>query len=99
MRPLITAAFHLVDTIGLPLSVVVAESTRRGFAISIPHFYRDAVAAGWNEDTAITRIEEALADNHVLHEHVNKMCAWLRHTGGRHLPREAVDSSPCPPKS
>jgi hypothetical protein len=58
----VEGVFHLYDTVGLPLSVVVSELRRRGLVMSVPHFITEAQQAGWKERTIRSRLTEAFED-------------------------------------
>lgn len=75
---LLTRCFFLSDTHGLPLSVQVAVARERGWKISLPHFYHDALAAGWTSERALVRIEEALIDAGETREYIEPRLKWLQ---------------------
>ncbi len=75
-----------MDTHGLPLSIQAEIGKERGVIISMPHFYRDALKAGWKSEKALLRIEEALVDVHMPREYIDNALEWLRKTGGEELP-------------
>lgn len=94
---LLTSAFFLSDTHGLPLALILDHARRSGYAASIPHFYRDALAVGWKPAKALSKIEEALLDAGESREYADAALDWLR--THRELPQEpqpeaeiAVDS-------
>lgn len=62
MSLLVTNAFILMDTHGIPLSIIIIGARKRGGGVSIPHFFRDALRAGWKSTTALSRINEAMLD-------------------------------------
>lgn len=76
--PLFTRAFLLADTHGLHLTLQIQICRKRGWTISLPHYYRDAIAAGWPPDRALLRIEEALSDAGESREYIEKALDWLR---------------------
>lgn len=81
---LLTNAFFLMDTHGVPLAVQLGIARTRGVALSIPHYYRDALAAGWAPDTARARVKEAMLDSGELEAYVEAAIEWLK--GHRELP-------------
>ena len=83
---LIINAFFLMDTHGLPLSILLEDAAKLNRPVSMPHFYRDALVAGWRPETALVRISEALMDIGQPREYVKAALAWLRRTGGNELP-------------
>lgn len=85
---LLTNAFKLMDTHGIPLTLQIGVVKSRGQAISIPHFYRDALAAGWKSETALARIREAMLDAGESERRVEVSMEWLR--AHRELPAESA---------
>ncbi len=61
-RPIIGGAFHMADTMGVPLAFLMDEAETNGCVISIPHFFACAIAAGWDDQQTFNRIREAIGD-------------------------------------
>lgn len=74
---LLTTAFKLMDTNGTPLSIQLILAQERGATISLPHYYRDALLAGWKPTTAIARIREALSDVGTDQQYIDAALMWL----------------------
>jgi hypothetical protein len=74
---IVTNSFFLVDSQGLPLSIQLEWAKSKGVAVSLPHFYRDALKAGWKPKKALTKIEEALVDCGQPREYIDAAIAWL----------------------
>lgn len=53
-------AFLYVDSHGLPLASVMAESHKLGYAVNLDQFMLDAKAGGWTKEKAMATLEEAL---------------------------------------
>ena len=53
-------AFKYVDTHGLPLSLVMTETNKRGIPTDLRQFIKDAVNAGWSHEKAIATANEAV---------------------------------------
>jgi hypothetical protein len=75
---LFTKAFYFMDTHGVPLTLQVEAVQARGTALSLPHFYRDAMKAGWKPERALAVIEEALVDGGTGREYVDAALEWLK---------------------
>jgi hypothetical protein len=84
---LITCAFFFMDTHGVPLSMQLHYAKEKNIIISLPHFYRDALAVGWTEEQAALRIEEALVDAGEPRGYIDAALRWLK----RHRELPAVD--------
>lgn len=54
--------FQLSDTHGLPLAATMARLERAGMAVSMPHFIREARAAGWGRQKIRALVLEAVAE-------------------------------------
>lgn len=54
--------FKLCDTYGIPYDVMLEQCIQNNMIPSWLHFYDDAVAAGWKEDTIYNRLETAIVD-------------------------------------
>ena len=50
--------FKLMDTIGLPLDIIVQELKQRNIIPAWDHFILDAKAAGWKQKTIIRKMVE-----------------------------------------
>jgi alanyl-tRNA synthetase len=87
---LVTNAFKLADTHGVPLPMTLAAAAARGAAVSMPHFYRDALLAGWKSSRALAKIEEALLDAGCTRDYIDERLKWLEETGGKLLPAESA---------
>lgn len=77
-KPLLKSAFFLMDTHGMPLSLIIQACNAAGWICSVPHYYRDALAAGWKPETALVRIQEALSDVGCDPAYVDAAVTWLR---------------------
>ena len=56
--------FKFYDTIGVPLSVMLASLQDRGMIPCLLSFARDAMEAGWKKQTVLSRLEEAVIDTY-----------------------------------
>jgi len=56
----------------------VALAHKRGWALSMLHYCRDALAAGWSLERALLRVEEALVDAGESRMYVGLCLSWLR---------------------
>jgi alanyl-tRNA synthetase len=81
-----TGAFKMADTHGLPLALVIQLCHARGMAVSMPHFFRDALAAGWKERKILATIASAMEDTGATASAVAEAGAWLQLTRGQQLP-------------
>ena len=54
--------FKMFDTLGLPLADLFELCLSRNMWPSMPHFYDDAIKAGWKHKTIILRLRESLGD-------------------------------------
>lgn len=77
MAKIFCDAFYVSDTQGVPLAVQIAAAREKGGGISVPHFYTDAVRAGWKPEKALAVSREALIDSGCLPEYVEAACAYL----------------------
>ena len=59
---IVDGIFKMFDTLGLPLADLFELCEARGMWPSMPHFYADAMEAGWKHKTVILRLREALGD-------------------------------------
>lgn len=59
---LLNGMFKLYDTIGLPLTIIIEELSKRNLGICWTSFIKEARNAGWKEKTITSRIEESLVE-------------------------------------
>lgn len=74
---MIRDAFKLHDTYGLPLPITLMLARQQGASVDVPQFYRDALAAGWSSDKALSCIDEALSDAGQSREYIEAAKEWL----------------------
>jgi alanyl-tRNA synthetase len=74
---MILNAFKLHDTHGMPLSSTLDCAEEKNMNVSIPHFYRDAVKAGWKPERALAVIDEALTDDGCDRKYIEAAKAFL----------------------
>lgn len=79
---MLTDSFRIHDTYGYPLTLQLDYARERGLSISIPHFYRDAIKAGWKQKKILTTIEEALIDLGKTREYIKTALDYLRNDNG-----------------
>jgi hypothetical protein len=79
-KMVVAGVFKMYDTVGLPLADIFERLTERNMIPSFPHFYDEAIAAGWKHKTIILRLREALADSHGS-EFANVVCERLETYG------------------
>jgi hypothetical protein len=56
---LLSNAFYLADTKGIPLAMQMTLAHERGAMVSLLDFYCDAIQAGWSHEKAASKINEA----------------------------------------
>jgi hypothetical protein len=57
-----TELFRMRDTYGIPLGTVMGWCIRDGLLFSVPHFIRDAKAAGWKPRKILAELRAAWLD-------------------------------------
>jgi alanyl-tRNA synthetase len=70
-------AFTAHDTHGVPIGVALVAAKRAGVPVSLPAFYKAAVAHGWRPQKAIAVVREALQDAGESPAYVAAACAFL----------------------
>lgn len=63
-REVFSGVFKLIDTHGLPLTIILDILEQQNKAISIAHFYEEAIKAGWKESTIDAKVFESVLDVH-----------------------------------
>jgi len=63
-KQVVSGAFALVDTHGIPLELVLERFEEAGLMPDWLAFYDDAVAAGWKPSGVVTKLTEAVGDVH-----------------------------------
>lgn len=75
-KVVVSGLFMMHDTMGLPLADIFSLSAEKNLQPSFPHFYDEAIEAGWRHKTIILRLREALADSHGS-DYANVVCDRL----------------------
>ena len=57
-KPVVGGVFPFVDTIGLPLDLIVEVLQDRGYVVGWEDFTQDALAHGWTQKTVDKKIKE-----------------------------------------
>lgn len=61
-------AFFYVDSVGLPLEMVMRAASKHGHAVNLSAFMLDAAKAGWSYKKALSACNDAV--NSLNREHV-----------------------------
>lgn len=61
-RRIVTGAFEMTDTHGLPLDIVLSTLEDRKLAPCWITFYEKALAAGWNAKNTMAKLEAVVGD-------------------------------------
>ena len=69
MKKVFDKVFFYVDTIGMPLEMVMLKVHEHGVATNLSAFLDDAISAGWTRGKAIAVVNEAV--NSLRESHCN----------------------------
>jgi alanyl-tRNA synthetase len=59
-RKVMSGAFHMYDTFGIPLWLILQECANRDWLIGWVEFYTEATKAGWSHKTIMMRLRADL---------------------------------------
>ena len=81
-RSVVSGVFDVVDTHGVPLSIVLDHFETSGMIMDWIHFYESARSRHWKTKTIFQRIVEALHDTNKNKQYVDKVVSSLVYYAG-----------------
>lgn len=82
--PVIAGVFDLVDSQGIPLSILLESFKEKNIVVDWDHFLTQSIKRKWNWSTTLSKIEEAVGEVYGKHykEQVLTLCkAWYMWKG------------------
>lgn len=84
---MIAGCFKLIDSQGIPLSMLLQEFKNKNLVVDWDHFLSESIAYNWKFSSTLSKIQEAVAEVHgpkYAHE-LNESCRRWFEIKGQYL--------------